>query len=170
MEKRNNEVTMKGNPITLMGPRLKAGDKAPEFTVLAPDMKPIKLSDFPDHVKIINVVPSIDTPVCDMQVRHFNKDAAELGDVVFLSVCVDLPFALSRYCAANGIDAVKTTSDHRDLDFGLKYGFAIEELRILSRGVVVIGKDNKIAYIEYVPEVTSQPDYDAALAAAKACK
>ena len=170
MEKRNNEVTMKGNPITLMGPRLKAGDKAPEFTVLAPDMKPIKLFDFPDHVKIINVVPSIDTPVCDMQVRHFNKDAADLGDVVILSVSVDLPFALSRYCAANGIDAVKTTSDHRDLDFGLKYGFAIEELRILSRGVVVIGKDNKIAYIEYVPEVTSQPDYDAALAAAKACK
>ena len=170
MEKRTNEVTMKGNPITLLGPRLQVGDTAPDFTVLAPDMKPVKLSDFAGKIKVINSVPSIDTPICDMQVRHFNKDAAELGDVVIISVSVDLPFALSRYCAANGIDAVKTTSDHRDLDFGLKYGFAIEELRILSRGVVVIGKDNKIAYIEYVPEVTSQPDYDAALAAAKACK
>ena len=170
MEKRTNEVTMKGNPITLLGPRLQVGDTAPDFTVLAPDMKPIKLSDFTGKIKVINSVPSIDTPICDMQVRHFNKDAAELGDVVIISVSVDLPFALSRYCAANGIDAVKTTSDYRHLDFGMKYGFAIDELRLLSRGIIVIDQNDKIAYIQYVPEVATEPDYDAALAAVKALK
>lgn len=170
MEKRGNEVTMKGNPVTLMGPHLKVGDAAPEFTVLAPDMQPIKLSDFKGKIKVINSVPSIDTPVCDMQVRHFNKDAAQMGDVVILSVSVDLPFALARYCGANGIDAVKTTSDYRNLDFGTKYGFAIEELRLLARGVIVIDQNDKIAYIEYVPEITTEPDYDAALAAVKSLK
>lgn len=170
MNKRTNEVTMKGNPVTLLGPKLQVGDKAPDFIVLAPDMKPVKLSDFPGKIKVINSVPSIDTPVCDMQVRHFNKNAADLGDVVILSISVDLPFALSRYCAANGIDAVKTTSDHRNLDFGTKYGFAIEELRLLSRGVVVIDKNDKVAYIQYVPEVSSEPDYDAALVAVKSLK
>ena len=168
MEKRNNEVTMKGNPITLLGPKKNIGDIAPDFTVLAPDMSPIKLSDFAGKVKVINVVPSIDTPICDMQVRHFNKDAASLGDVVILSISVDLPFALSRYCAANGIDAVKTTSDHRETDFGLKYGFLIENLRLLSRGILVVDKNDKITYVEYVPEVASEPDYEKALEAVKA--
>ena len=168
MEKRNNEVTMKGNPITLLGPKLKAGDKAPDFTVVAQDMSPVKLSDFAGKVKIINVVPSIDTPVCDMQVRHFNKEAVSMGDVVIVSISVDLPFALSRYCAANGIDAVKTTSDHRETDFGLKYGFLIEGLRLLSRGIVVIDKNDQITYIEYVSEVASEPNYDNALTAVKA--
>ena len=168
MEKRNNEVTMKGNPVTLLGPKKNIGDIAPDFTVLAPDMSPIKLSDFAGKVKVINVVPSIDTPICDMQVRHFNKDAASLGDVVILSISVDLPFALSRYCAANGIDAVKTTSDHRETDFGLKYGFLIENLRLLSRGILVVDKNDKITYVEYVPEVASEPDYEKALEAVKA--
>lgn len=168
MEKRNNEVTMKGNPITLLGPKKNIGDMAPDFTVLAPDMSQLKLSDFAGKVKVINVVPSIDTPICDMQVRHFNKDAASLGDVVILSISVDLPFALSRYCAANGIDAVKTTSDHRETDFGLKYGFLIENLRLLSRGILVVDKNDKITYVEYVPEVASEPDYEKALAAVKA--
>lgn len=167
MQKRTNEVTMQGKPITLLGPRLKAGDKAPDFTVVTNDLAPLKLSDFAGKVVIINAVPSIDTGVCDAQVRKFNQLAAILGNTVILSISVDLPFALSRYCAAEGINAVKTTSDYQHLDFGLKYGFVIEELRLLSRGIVVIDTQNVIQYIEYVKEVSDHPNYDAALEAAQ---
>lgn len=164
-----NEVTMKGNPVTLLGSQLKIGDIAPDFTVLTPNMTPLKLSDL-KGIKVINSVPSIDTPVCDMQIRHFNKEATSLGEVTILSISVDLPFSLSRYCAANGIDSVKTTSDHRELDFGLKYGYVIDGLRLLSRGIVVIDSLNRITHIEYVKEVSDQPDYDAALKAIRTSK
>ena len=170
MQKRTNEVTMKGQPVTLLGPRLKVGDKAPDFLVTGSDRAPIKLSDFKGKVKIINAVPSVDTPVCNAQVHHFNVEAGKLKDTVILSVSVDLPFALARYCAADGIDAVKVTSDHKDLDFGLKYGVVIEELRLLSRAVFVVDKNDVITYVEYVTEVSHEPNYDAALAAAKAIK
>lgn len=170
MQKRTNEVTMQGNPITLVGSIVKVGDTAPDFTVLDMNLTQVKLSNFKGKVKIINAVPSIDTSVCSAQVHHFNVDAAKLKDVVILSVSADLPFALSRYCAAEGIDAVKVTSDHKDLDFGLKYGVVIEELRLLSRAVFVIDQHDKVVYVEYVKEVTTEPDYAKALAAAQACK
>lgn len=169
MSKRTHEVTLNGNPITLLGPRLTVGDNAPDFTVVDKEMNPVKLSDFAGKIIIINAVPSIDTPVCSAQVRHFNLTASQLSDeVVILSISVDLPFALSRYCAANGIESVKTLSDYRELDFGLKYGFAIETLRLLSRGVVVIDDKNIIRHIEYVQEVTNEPHYDDAINAIKA--
>ncbi|MWP48219.1 MULTISPECIES: thiol peroxidase [unclassified Gilliamella] len=167
MQKRVNEVTMRGNPITLLGQKINVGDLAPDFTVQDLEMKPIRLSDFSGKVRIINSVPSIDTSVCSAQVHHFNVEAAKLKDTVIFSISVDLPFALNRYCAAEGIDAVKVTSDHKDLDFGLKYGVVIEQLRLLTRAVFVIDKNGKIAYVEYVKETSLEPDYDKALAAAK---
>lgn len=166
MQKRTNEVTMKGNPITLLGPQIKVGDVAPDFVVQDANMEQVKLSDFNNKIKIINAVPSIDTSVCDAQVHRFNTEAAKLSNTVILSVSVDLPFALNRYCAAEGIDAVKVTSDHKDLDFGLKYGVVIEELRLLTRAVFVIDKNNKVVYVQYVKEVATEPDYDKALVAA----
>jgi thioredoxin-dependent peroxiredoxin len=168
MQKRVNEVTMRGAPITLLGPKINVGDIAPDFIVQDLAMKPIKLSDFKSKIRIINSVPSIDTSVCSAQVHHFNAETAKLKDTVIFSISVDLPFALNRYCAAEGIDVVKVTSDHKDLDFGLKYGTVIEELRLLSRAVFVINKNDKIAYVEYVKETSSEPNYDKALAAAKA--
>ncbi|MWN89291.1 thiol peroxidase [Gilliamella sp. Pra-s65] len=167
MQKRANEVTMRGNPITLLGPKINVGDLAPDFTVQDLEMKPIKLSDFSGKVRIINSVPSIDTSVCSAQVHHFNVEAAKLKDTVIFSISVDLPFALNRYCAAEGIDAVKVTSDHKELNFGLKYGVVIEQLRLLTRAVFVIDKNDKIVYVEYVKETSLEPDYDKALAAAK---
>ena len=169
MEKRTGVVTFKGNPITLLGPEIKVGAKAPDFTVLSTSLEPVKLSDFSGQVRIISVVPSVDTPVCSLQTRHFNQDAAQLEGVLILSVSVDLPFALAKYCAAEGIDSVKTLSDHKELDFGLKYGFVIEELRLLARGTVVVDKEDIVRYVEYVKEITEQPDYEKALSAAKSC-
>lgn len=167
MEKRANVITFQGNPLTLLGPEIKVGAKAPDFTVLSKEMAPVKLSDSNGKVRIISVVPSIDTPVCDMQTRRFNEEISSIEGLQVLSVSVDLPFALAKYCAANGIANVQTLSDHKELDFGLKYGFVIEELRLLSRGIVVVDKDNVVRYVQYVKEVTEQPDYDKGLAAAK---
>lgn len=167
MEKRTNVVTFKGKPITLLGSEIKIGDKAPDFTVLSTALEPVKLSDSNGKVRIISVVPSVDTPVCDLQTRHFNEDASQLGGVLVLSISVDLPFALAKYCAAQGIENIKTLSDHKDLDFGTKYGFVIEELRLLARGIVVVDKENIVRHVEYVKEIAEQPDYDKALAVAK---
>lgn len=163
MQKITNQVTMRGMPVTLLGTHIKVGDKAPDFTVQDSAMKPVKLSDFKGKVRIINSVPSIDTSVCSAQVHRFNTQAAKLKDVVILSVSVDLPFALNRYCAAEGIDAVKVTSDHKDLDFGLKYGVVIEQLRLLTRAVFVVDKNDNIVYVQYVKETSEEPDYDKVL-------
>jgi len=161
-------VTFKGNPTPLSGNEIKVGVVAPEFTLVANDLSEKHLSDYAGKIKIISIYPSIDTGVCATQNREFNKIAAGLGeDVVILSVSVDLPFAQTRFCAAEGIDKVVTLSDHRATDFGLKYGFVIDSLRLLARGVVVIDKNNVVQYVEYVPEVTTEPDYNAALAAVK---
>ena len=167
MEKRKNAVTMKGNPLTLLGQPVEIGHNAPDFTVLSTALAPVKLSDTSGKVRIISVVPSIDTPVCDLQTRRFNEEAGKLDGAVVLSISVDLPFALAKYCAAQGIENVQTLSDHKELDFGLKYGFVIEELRLLSRGIVIVDKAGVIRYTEYVPEVGEHPDYDRALEAAK---
>ncbi|WP_053955534.1 thiol peroxidase [Inediibacterium massiliense] len=162
MEKRTG-ITMKQNPVTLVGKEIKVGDQAPDFTVLTTDMQPFSLKDVGDKVKIISVVPSLDTGVCEFQTIHFNEEAALLGDVAILTISVDLPFAQKRFCGAKGIDAVITLSDHRDLSFGLNYGFVIEELRLLSRGIVVLDQNNKVTYVEYVKEVTNHPDYEKAI-------
>ena len=162
MEKRTGVVTFAGNPITLVGPEIKVGQQAPDFTVLSNDLQPKTLKDYEGKVKVISVVPSLET-------RWFNQDATGLSDnVVVLTISMDLPFAQKRWCGAAGVDKVETLSDHKDASFGTNYGFLIEELRLLSRGVVVINKDNKVTYVEYVPEVTQAVNFDAALEAIKA--
>lgn len=163
MEKHSGMVTFGGNPLTLNGSLTKVGQKAIDFTVLGTDLKPYSLSDSTAKVKLISVVPSIDTGICDAQTRRFNVEAAKYENVEILTISCDLPFALGRYCATAGIDKIKTLSDHRNLDFGLKYGFLIEELRLLSRGIVIIDENDVVKYVEYVGEVASHPNYDLAL-------
>lgn len=163
MSKNTTKVTFKGNPVTLLGNTIKVGDKAPGFTVLSSSLQPTSLADFDGKVKVIAVYPSIDTGVCAAQNRRFNQEADKLKEVAVLSISVDLPFAQSRFCAAEGLNSIVTLSDHKDLDFGMKYGFVIEELRLLARGTVIIGKDNLVKYVEFVPEIAQEPDYEAAL-------
>lgn len=162
-------VSMKGTPLTVLGEELKPGDKAPDFEVLTKDLTPLHLSDFKGKVVVINSVPSLDTPVCNRQVVRFNQEASLLHDAVILSVSVDLPFALDRFCGTYGIENVKTTSDYKNLDFGKKYGVVIEDMKILTRAVFVIDKDGIVRYAEYVPEVSDSPDFDKALAAVHQC-
>lgn len=165
MEKRTGIITMQGGPLTLAGNPVKVGDQAPDFTVLDNSLAPVTLKDAAGKKVILSIMPSVDTSVCAQQTRRFNEEAAKLDDVVVYTISVDLPFALGRFCSAEGIDAVKTLSDHKDLSFGSQYGFIIDELRLLARGIVVVDQDGKIAHLEIVPEVTDHPDYDAALAA-----
>lgn len=161
---RKGIVTIKGNPLTLIGAELKRGDKAPDFTVLDGDLKEVHLKDFSVKIKLISVTPSLDTPVCDMQARRFNQEAAKLPDsVAVLNISMDLPFAISRFCTTAGIDKVKAYSDYRNASFGNSYGVLIKELRLLARSIFILDKDNVIQYVEIVPEVTSHPDYDKAL-------
>ncbi|MEI4799941.1 thiol peroxidase [Bacillus sp. NPDC077411] len=163
-------VTFKGNPITLVGTEVKVGDQAPNFQVLANDLSPVTLETYKGAVKLISVVPSIDTGVCDAQTRRFNEDAASIENAKVLTISVDLPFAQKRWCAANGLENVVTLSDHRDLSFGEAYGVVMKELRLLARAVFVVDSNDKIVYVEYVSEGTSHPNYEAALEAAKAAK
>ncbi|WP_232698170.1 thiol peroxidase [Brevibacillus daliensis] len=167
---RQGIVTFKNNPVTLQGPEIKVGDTAPDFKVLANDLSEVTLADSKGTVRIISVVPSLDTGVCDQQTRRFNEEAASLDGVTILTVSVDLPFAQSRWCGAAGIDKVKTVSDHRDLSFGLAYGVAIKELRLLSRAVFVVDSNDKVVHAEYVPAVGQHPNYEAAIEAASAAK
>jgi thiol peroxidase len=154
-------VTIHGNPLTLIGPDLRAGDKAPDFTVLDADLKEVSLKDFEGKIKVISVTPSLDTPVCDIQARRFNQEAANFSDdVAVLNISMDLPFAIARFCSAAGIDRIKTLSDHRDASFGSAYGVLIKELRLLARSIFIIDKDNVIRLKEIVSEVTNHPDYD----------
>ncbi len=163
MNKNDVKVTFGGNPVTLVGNEIKVGEKAPDFTVINNDLKPVKLSDYKGKTRIISVFPSVDTPVCAAQNRVFNQKAAELDDTVILSVSNDLPFAQKRFCGAEGIDQVITLSDHKDVEFGSKYGFLIDELRLLARGVVIVDKDDTVQYVEYVSEIGEEPDYDKAI-------
>ncbi len=160
----------KGNDVTLLGNQVKVGDKAPKFTVLANDLSEVTLDSTKGSVRLISVVPSIDTGVCDAQTRRFNEEAAKLDNVKVLTVSVDLPFAQKRWCGANGIDNVQTLSDHRDLSFGEAYGVAIQELRLLARSIFVVDSNDNVTYVEYLPEVTEHPNYEAAIEAAKAAK
>ncbi|MBP2674509.1 MAG: prx-3 [Deltaproteobacteria bacterium] len=170
MQERKGVVTFKGNPMTLLGPEIKAGDKAPDFRVVDTALTPVSLSDFQGKVKIISAVPSLDTPVCDAETRRFNQEAAKLpGDVVVLTVSLDLPFAQKRWCAAAGVDKVRTLSDYQDRSFADAYGVLIKELKLLSRSIFVVDAKDTVRYVQHVKEVTEEPDYAAALeAAAKA--
>ncbi|GAE34144.1 thiol peroxidase [Halalkalibacter akibai] len=163
-------VTFKNNPVTLIGSEVKVGDKAPNFSVLANDLSEVTLANSEGKVRLISVIPSIDTGVCDQQTRRFNEEAAGLPNVQVYTVSVDLPFAQKRWCAAAGIENIETVSDHRDLSFGNAFGVAIEELRLLARSVFVIDSNDVVTYVEYVSEATSHPNYEAAIEAAKAAK
>jgi thioredoxin-dependent peroxiredoxin len=161
-------ITFKGGAVTLLGNEVKVGDKAPNFTVLANNLTLVTLDNSKGTVRIISVVPSVDTGVCDAQTRRFNEEAANLEGVTILTVSNDLPFAQGRWCGAAGIDKVQLVSDHRDLSFGLAYGTVIKELRLQARAVFVIDANDTVTYVEYVSEATNHPNYEAAIAAAKA--
>ncbi len=167
-EERKAAVTMRGNPMTLVGPELKPGQKAPAFNAVGKGLAPVNLDQFKGKVKIIASIPSIDTPVCDAETRRFNEEAAKLpGDVQILTISMDLPFAQARWCGAAGVDKVTTLSDWRSAEFGQKYGALIKELHLLTRAVFVIDRNDNVVYSEYVKEVANHPDYEAALAAAR---
>lgn len=169
MIERSGIITFKGNPFTLLGPELKVGDKAPDFAVVDNGLAPVSLASSAGRVRIISSVPSLDTPVCDTETRRFNQEAAGLpGDVVVLTISLDLPFAQKRWCGAAGIDKVTTLSDYRERSFGQNYGVLIKELLLLTRAIFVVDGQGVIRYIQIVPEVTSEPDYAAVIAAAKA--
>jgi thiol peroxidase len=162
---RTGATTLKGKPFTLVGPELKAGDAAPDFDVVDGTLSPVHLTDTGNKTRVFSVVPSLDTPVCDMQTKRFNEEAAKLDGVDIYTVSMDLPFAQKRWCGAFGVDRVKMLSDHKEGSFGSQYGTLIKELRIESRAIFVISPDNKVKYAEYVKEVGDHPNYDAALAA-----
>ena len=167
----SNQVTMKGNPVSLVGHLVEAGQPAPDFSLVGSDMQAKSLKDFAGKVKIVSTVPSLDTGVCDRETRRFNDEAAKLGDdVVVLTVSMDLPMAQKRWCGAAGVDRVVTLSDYKDHSFGKAWGIRIDELGLLARAVFVLDKDDKVTYVELVKEVTEEPDYDKAIAAANAAK
>jgi len=159
---------MRGNPLTLIGPELKTGDSAQDFKLVDNSLKNVSLADTGRNVRIISVVPSLDTPVCDAQTKRFNEEAAKLPGVDILTVSMDLPFAQKRWCGAFGVDKVRMLSDHRDGSFGTNYGTLIKDLRIESRAIFVLDQKNTIRHAEYVKEVADFPNYDTALAAARA--
>ena len=163
-EERSGVITFKGNPMTLIGPELKVGDAAPDFSVLANDLSEVTLANSKGKTRILSVVPSLDTGVCDEQCKKFN----ELGkgkDFDVITVSMDLPFAQKRWSDAANVDHT-LVSDHRDASFGNTYGVLIKELRLLTRAIFVVGPNDKLKHVEYVPEVTTHPNYDAAVAAA----
>jgi thiol peroxidase len=168
MQERNGIITFKGNPMTLLGPELKTGAPAPDFKVVDTALAPRTLADYAGSIKIISSVPSLDTPVCDTETRRFNSEAAGLpNNVVVLTVSLDLPFAQKRWCGAAGIDRVITLSDYQDRSFATAYGVMIKELKLLTRALFVIDAADILRYVQIVPEVTSEPDYQAVLAAVK---
>jgi len=160
-------VTFKGTAVQSNGNLPEVGSQAPEFKLVGAGLNEISLADYKGKKVLLNIFPSIDTGVCAASVRNFNKWASSQENVVVICVSKDLPFAQSRFCAAEGLVNIKTISDHKDLDFGEKYGFVIKELRLLARGTVVIDKSGIVRYVEFVPEVTNEPDYEAALAVVK---
>lgn len=165
---RKGVVTFKGSPLTLIGPELRIGNKAPEFSVLDQELKEFGLKDFAGKIKLISVTPSLDTPVCDMQARRFNEEVSKLkDDVVVLNISMDLPFAISRFCSTAGIDKIKVLSDHREASFGTAYGVLVKELRLLARSIFVLDKNDVLKYREIVPELTNPPDFNCPLDMAK---
>ena len=165
---RPGATTLQGKPLTLIGPELKPGDPAPDFDVIDSSLKNVHLADTGNHVRIFSVVPSLDTPVCDAQTKRFNEEASRLNNIDIYTVSMDLPFAQTRFCNSFLVDRVRMLSDHRNGSFGEHYGTLIKELRIESRAIFVLDKNNTVKYVEYVREVGDHPNYEAALEAAKA--
>ncbi|MFD1349849.1 thiol peroxidase [Oceanobacillus caeni] len=163
-------VTFSQEPVTLVGNEVKVGDKAPNFTVLSNELKEVTLDNYEGKVKLITAVPSVDTGVCAAETRRFNEEAAKMGNVQVLTISMDLPFAQARWCAAEGIENVDTLSDHKDASFGESYGVLMKENRLLARAIFVVDSNNQVTYVEYVPEVTDHPNYEAAIEAAKNAK
>lgn len=162
------QATLKGNPITLAGHTVSVGDKAPDFTVNKDLVTEVSLKDFAGKIKLISVVPSLDTGVCDAQTRRFNQEAANLGDdVVVLTISADLPFAQARWCGAAGIDKVITLSDYKNISFGQAYGVLIQEFRLLMRSIFVVDKNDTVTYVEYLGEMSDHPNYEAAVEAVR---
>ncbi|MCK4502983.1 MAG: thiol peroxidase [Desulfuromonadales bacterium] len=167
-QEREGAVLFKGNPATLLGPEVKVGDVAPDFRVVDNGLQPVTLATAAGKIRLITVVPSLDTPTCDTMTRQFNQEVATLPDaVVAYTISVDLPFAQKRWCGNAGIDRVQTLSDYQDRSFGLNYGLLLQNLKLLARAVYVIDQNDKVVYVELVPEVTAEPNYAAALAAVK---
>lgn len=163
-QERKGAVTFKGNPLTLIGPALQVGGKAPDFTVLAGDLTPFTLGSTAGKTRLITAVPSLDTPICDAETRRFNEEAAKLpGHITVLTISMDLPFAQNRFCSTAGVKSLQVLSDHRDASFGKAYGVLIQELRLLARSVFIVDPSDRIQYIEIVKEVASHPNYEAAL-------
>ncbi|MGA8281006.1 MAG: thiol peroxidase, partial [Desulfobacterales bacterium] len=161
MNERTGLITMRGNPLTLIGQEIKPGNPAPDFESLNNELKPVRLSSFRGKVVVISAVPSLDTPVCDMETRRFNSEAAKLSDdIVILTISMDLPFTQKRWCGAAGVDKVVTLSDHREAEFGNAYGVLIKELRLLARAVFVVDAEGVVRYVQLVKEVADEPDYD----------
>lgn len=160
------QVTFQGAPLTLEGNQVKVGDVAPDFTVVGNDLSPIKFSDIKGK-KILVAVPSLDTPVCDMEVRKFNQEASKLNDVTVCTISMDLPFAQARWCGNAGVEKVITASDYKDREFSKNYGLYIKELGLVSRAVIVVDEAGKVTYTEYLSEITNEPNYEGALAAVK---
>lgn len=166
---RPGAVTLKGNPLTVIGQPVAVGDPAPSFELTANDLSSVSLANSAGKVRLISVVPSLDTGICDAQTRRFNEEAAALGDnVVVITVSAEHPFNQKRWCGAAGIDRVQVLSDHMDMNFGTAYGTYIKELRLDQRAIFVVDAHDKVSYVEYVPEIAQHPDYEAALAATKA--
>lgn len=164
---RPGATTLRGNPVTLIGPELKTGDPAPDFEVTDVNLKPVMLADTGKDVRIFSVIPSLDTPVCELQTKRFNEEAAKLQGVSIYTISMDLPFAMKRWCGAEGVQQVQCLSDHRNGSFGEHYGTLMKDIRLESRAIFVLDRNNKISYAEYVKEVGEHPNYDAALAAAR---
>jgi len=164
---RKGAVTLKGGPLTLVGPEIKAGDVAPDFRVAKSLTEDIQGSSMKGELRFINVVPSVDTSICDLQTRRFNEEAVKVAGVKWLTVSVDTPMAQARWCGAAGVDKIQLLSDFREHSFGLAFGVYIKELGVLQRSIFIIGRDDKVAYAQRVPEVAQHPDYDAAMAALK---
>ena len=170
-QERTGVITMGGKPMTLVGTEPKVGEKAPDFVLLDKGLAEKRLRDFAGKIKVISVAPSLDTKVCSIQLRWFNEDAAQRpDDVVVLNVTMDLPFAIGRFCAVEGIENALALSDHRDASFGLGYGVLIKELRLLARSVFIIDKDDVLRYAQIVPEETNEPDYEDAMKVLEALK
>lgn len=161
-------VTSRGNPLTVVGDVVQVGEAAPDFVLTANNWQPVTLANSAGKVRLISVVPSLDTGICDAQTRRFNDAAVELGDrVVVLTVSADLPYAQKRWCGAAGVENIQTLSDHKDMNFGIAYGTYIKELRLEQRSIFVVDANDRVVHVEYVPEIAQHPDYDAALTAVK---
>lgn len=168
MMEKNGLVTMGGNPVTLLGPELKVGDHAPDFKVVDGDFNPVSLNNFRGKNKIISVVPSLDTPICELQTQRFNQELEQLpDDVVVLTISMDLPFAQSRFCGAHNINRVQVLSDYKYRSFGYAFGVMIKEMMLLTRAIFLLDKKNIIRYVEICPEVKEHPHYHEALEAIK---